>query len=42
MTIKLINQSTKKINNNTLIIYKLLINNKFNLTTTKTKIIYVN
>jgi len=35
MTIKLINQSTKKINNNTLIIYNLLINNKFNLETTK-------
>ena len=35
MQIKLINQSTKQINNNKLIIYNLLINNKFNLTTTK-------
>ena len=35
MQIKLINKSTKQINNNTLIIYNLLINNKFNLTTKK-------
>ena len=35
MTIKLINKSTKQINNNKLTTYKLLINNKFNLTTTK-------
>ena len=35
MQIKITNQSTKQINNNKLTTYNLLINNKYNLTTTK-------
>ena len=35
MTIKIKNKTTKKINNNTIITYTLLINNKYNLRTLK-------